>query len=197
MTPYPGGIDSPGYYFWRTKVENRLIKSNKVFSGRIFEVLQDQILLPNGQTTTLDIISHINSVVVIPINNEGNLLFVRQYRHPTGSPLLELPAGVLNNDESPEKCAHRELREETGMDARSMFLLGEFYLAPGYSTELMNAFLAKDLFPDPLKADEDEFITVESFSAEKVMSMVLHGEIKDAKTLAALFLAKPYLNSHI
>lgn len=178
-------------------MENRLIKSSKVFSGKVFDVLQDQILLPNGQTTTLDIISHINSVVIIPLDNEGNLLFVRQYRHPAGGLLLELPAGVLNKGESPEDCAHRELREETGMAAGSLTPLGEFYLAPGYSTELMSAFLAKGLYPDPLNADEDEFISVESFQVEKALSMALHGEIQDAKTLAALFLAKPYLNSHI
>ncbi len=177
-------------------MDDRLIKSNKVFSGRVFEVLQDQILLPNGHTTNLDIINHVDSVVLFPVDNEGNLLLVRQYRHPARDYLLELPAGVLNEGERPEDCAHRELREETGMAAGSMVFMGEFYLAPGYSTELMTAFLARDLYRKPLKADDDEFIGVESIPLEKAFLMALHGEIRDAKTLAAFFLAKPYLNSH-
>jgi ADP-ribose pyrophosphatase len=178
-------------------MENQLINSRKVFSGRVFDVYQDQVLLPDGNTTRLDVVRHTGSVVIVPMQNDGSLLFVRQYRHPAGLSLLELPAGVINEGEEPEACARRELREETGLAAGKMVHLGDFFLAPGYSTELMNAFLATALFPDPLEADKDEFITVEAIPLEKALAMAINGEIPDAKSLAALFLAKSHLNNLI
>jgi ADP-ribose pyrophosphatase len=176
---------------------NPLIESRKVFCGVAFDVFQDTIHLPDGRTTRLDVVRHVNSVVILPKHDDGSLLFVRQYRHPAGCSLLELPAGVLNDGEMPEACARRELREETGMAAGKMVHLGDFYLAPGYSTENMSVFLATDLFPDPLEADKDEFITVETIPLKKAFSLALNGEIPDAKTLAALFLAKTHIKGHI
>ena len=121
------------------------------------------------------------------------MLLVRQYRHATGGDLLELPAGTLEENENPEVCAAREIREETGMAAREFTKLGEFYLAPGYSTELMVVFLARGLSHDPLEADADEFLSVESVPIVEAIQMAERGEIPDAKSLAALFLAKPSL----
>ena len=98
---------------------------------------------------------------LIPIDDEGNILFVRQYRHAAGKDLLELPAGTRDGDEPYEECAAREIREETGMEAGKLRKVGEFYLAPGYSTEFMAVFLATELKHNPLDADEDEFFQVE------------------------------------
>ena len=171
-------------------------KSQLHYSGRAFQVRQDEVTLPDGRTTRIDVVDHAGSVVIIPILDNGNLLFVRQYRHPAGCFLLELPAGVISENEKPDGCAHRELREETGMDAGSVLHLGDFFLAPGYSTEFMHVFLATSLFPSPLKPDADEFLSVESIPVDKVFSMALGGELPDAKTLAALFLTKDHINSH-
>jgi ADP-ribose pyrophosphatase len=148
---------------------------------------------PDERETKLEIIEHSGSVVIIPIDENGNVLLVRQYRHATGGDLLELPAGTLEENENPEVCAAREIREETGMAAREFTKLGEFYLAPGYSTELMVVFLARGLSHDPLEADADEFLSVESVPIVEAIQMAERGEIPDAKSLAALFLAKPSL----
>jgi ADP-ribose pyrophosphatase len=128
------------------------------------------------------------------VDKDGNLLFVRQYRHATGKDLLELPAGTLEKDEDPAVCAAREIREETGFAADKIEKIGDFYLAPGYSTEFMHVYLAQDLRYDPLEADADEFLSLETIPFEKAIQMAVNGEIPDAKSLAALLLVKSYLS---
>ena len=108
--------------------------------------------------------------------------------------MLELPAGVLEKDEDPYEGARRELREETGMDAGELKLLGKAYLAPGYSSELMYFYLGRQLSPAPLEQDEDEFLHLKSLSIEDSLSMARRGAFYDSKTLAALFLAGQDLN---
>jgi ADP-ribose pyrophosphatase len=135
--------------------------------------------------------------VILPIDIAGNVLFVRQYRHATGGDLLELPAGTRDDDEPYEQCAAREIREETGMEAGKLQKLGEFYLVPGYGTELMAAFLATELKENPLQADEDEFLNVEKIPIKQAVQMAERGEIRDAKSLAALLLAKAHLKDDL
>jgi len=161
--------------------------------GRAFAIRRDLLKTPDGHETKFEIIEHGGSVVIVPIDENGKMLLVRQYRHATGGDLLELPAGTLDEDEKPEVCAAREIREETGMAAGVLTKLGEFYLAPGYSTEFMVVFLATDLSPNPLDADDDEFLSVESIPVAEAFERAERGEIPDAKSLAALFLAKPSL----
>ena len=170
-----------------------LLKSEIVYSGRAFTIRRDTLRLPDGHETRLDIVGHIGSVIIIPLDSEDNLLFVRQYRHAAGLDLLELPAGTLDEGEAPEACARREVREETGMRADKMEHLGGFYLAPGYSTEFMNVYLATGLHVDPLEADADEFLSVERIPLAEALAMAEQGKITDAKSLAAFFLAKSHL----
>ena len=166
-----------------------LLKSEVVFPGRAFTIRRDTLRLPDGRETRFDIVEHVGSVVILPVDADGNLLFVRQYRHAAGSQLLELPAGTLDVGEAPLTCAQREVREETGMAAGKMEALGGFYLAPGYSTEYMQVFLATDLREDPLEADADEFLSVVRLPIAEALTMAARGEIPDAKSLAALLLA--------
>jgi ADP-ribose pyrophosphatase len=175
----------------------RLIKSEPVFQGKNFKLRRDTVSLPNGGGTRLDIIEHGGSVVMLPVDQHGNILFVRQYRHAAGLDLLELPAGRRDGAEPPEACAAREMREETGMAAARIERLGAFYLAPGYSTEYMYVFLATDLSPNPLPADADEFLQVEKIPAREAMDMVQRGEIQDAKTLAALLLGRSNISAFL
>jgi ADP-ribose diphosphatase len=170
-----------------------LIRSETLLHGRAFKVKRDTLKTPDGRETKLDIVEHSGSVVLVPIDHEGNLRFVHQYRQPAGRDLMELPAGIRDGEEPFEECAAREIREETGMEAGSLLRLGEFYLVPGYSTEFMAVFLATDLKENPLQADEDEFLQVEKIPWKQAIEMAEQGRIPDAKTLAGLLLARPHL----
>jgi len=170
-----------------------LLKSETILNARAFKIRRDTLKTPDGRETKFEIVEHIGSVAIVPIDADGNMLFVRQYRHAAGLDLLELPAGTREPGEPYEVCAAREIREETGMAAGKLERIGSFYLAPGYSTEYMAVFLATDLRHDPLEADEDEFLQLEKISVKKAMEMGERGELPDAKTLAALLLARPFL----
>ncbi len=173
----------------------QLLKSEIVYPGRAFTIRRDHLRLPDGHETKFDIVEHHGSVIILPVDADGNLLFVRQYRHAAGLDLLELPAGTLDEGEAPEACAGREVREETGMAAGKLEHLGGFYLAPGYSTEYMNVYLATDLHHDPLEADADEFLSVERIPVEEALAIATRGELPDAKSLAAFTLALPRLKA--
>jgi ADP-ribose pyrophosphatase len=171
-----------------------VIQSEILLKGRAFTIRRDTLKTPDERETKFDIIEHHGSVVILPIDAQGNLLFVRQYRHATGGDLLELPAGTLDSrEEAPEHCAAREIREETGFAAGKLIRLGEFYLAPGYSTEFMVVFLATELHYDPLQADADEFISLEAVPLQEALKRAETGGVPDAKSLAALFIARPAL----
>ncbi|MGB7873264.1 MAG: NUDIX hydrolase [Anaerolineales bacterium] len=170
-----------------------LIKSEVLMKGRAFAIRRDHLKTPDGHETKFEIIEHGGSVVIIPVDENGNVLLVRQYRHATGGDLLELPAGTLDDGEAPEVCAAREIREETGMAAEKLTKVGEFYLAPGYSTEFMVVYLATGLSDNPLDADDDEFLSVETIPVTEAIKMAERGDIPDAKSLAAFFLAKASL----
>jgi ADP-ribose pyrophosphatase len=174
-----------------------LIKSEFLLQGRDFNIRRDTLKTPDGRETKLEIIEHGGSVVLVPLDKDGNILFVRQYRHATGKDILELPAGTREEKEPYEDCAAREIREETGMEAGRLQKVGEFYLAPGYSSEFMAVFLATDLKLNPLEADEDEFLEVERFTVQKAAEMFEHGEVPDSKSLAAWLLAKPHLEEYL
>jgi ADP-ribose pyrophosphatase len=172
-----------------------LLKSETTYEGRAFSVRRDDLLTPAGTTVKYDIIQHVGSVIIVPVDDHGQMYFVRQYRHAAQIELLELPAGTLEINEPPIASAAREIREETGMAAKNIREIGSFYLAPGYSTELMHVFLATDLSHDPLDPDADEYLSVEKMTVAEALHQAESGQMLDAKTVAALFLAKPYLQS--
>jgi ADP-ribose pyrophosphatase len=169
------------------------LHSETVYHGRAFDVRRDEIRLPDGKAARLDIVNHVGAVTLVPVDAQNRVWFVRQYRHAAGEVLLELPAGTIEPGEPPLDCARREIREEIGMAAGRIELIGEYFLAPGYSTEFMHVFLARDLREDPLPGDADEFLSVEAIPLEVVLRMIENGKIRDAKTLASLMLAKRYL----
>lgn len=173
-----------------------LLRSEVLMKGRAFTIRRDVLKTPDGRETRFEIVEHGGSVIIIPVDDEGNLLFVRQYRHAAGMDLLELPAGTRDGDEPFEECAAREIREETGMEAGTLKHVGSFYLAPGYSTEYMGVFLATDLKHNPLEADDDEFLSVEKLPIKEALTMAERGDMPDAKSLAALLMARPYLETY-
>ena len=170
-----------------------LIRSEILLKGRAFTIRRDTLKTPDGRETKFDIVEHGGSVILIPIDQDGNIYFVRQYRHAAGMEMLELPAGTRDGDEPFEECAAREIREEIGMQAGKLTQIGSFYLAPGYSTEYIGVFLAEDLSHNPLEADADEFLSVEKIPAREAIQMAERGKMPDAKSLAALLMASPVL----
>ncbi|MBP1702124.1 MAG: putative ADP-ribose pyrophosphatase [Chloroflexi bacterium] len=170
-----------------------IIDQEMVYKGKAFDVRREKIRTPQGAIVLLDIVDHRGAVTMIPVDQEGRIIFVRQYRHPAGKFLLELPAGVMEVGELPENSAQREVREETGMAAEKLVKVGEFYLAPGYSTEYMHVFLATQLYPAPLPGDIDEVLSLERVPIREAYRLAMEGEIQDAKSLAALFLARQLL----
>jgi len=174
-------------------MEFKTIGSQTVYQGLVFNVHKDQVRLPDGRKAILDIVKHRPAVTIIPVDDDGNIWFIQQYRHPAGEILLEFPAGVMETGETPEVSAQRELREEIGMAAGEMISIGGFYLAPGYSTEYMHIYLAKNLYEAPLPADENEFIRIKKIPQEQVARLAYNGQIKDAKSIAAIFLASQHL----
>ncbi len=147
----------------------------------------DLLRFDNGHESTQEVVEHRGGVTLVALDDEGRLLMVRQYRHPAGRELLELPAGTLDADETPEQCAERELQEETGYRPGRLERLGGFYLAPGYCSEYQHVFLATDLSESRLAGDEPA-IHLERVPFEEARRLVASGQIEDAKTAAALLL---------
>ena len=145
------------------------------------------MLLPSGKTSFREVVEHSPAVCVLAENESGEILLVRQHRYPVKGAVLELPAGVVEPGEDPLETAHRELREEVGMDARSMREIIRFYTSPGFCDEQIILFFARDLFPAPLEGDDDETIQVEFWNREALLRGLKHREFRDGKTLMALY----------
>jgi len=163
--------------------------STTIFQGRLLTLRVDSIELPSGRETTREIVEHIDSVVIVPVDSDSNVLLVRQYRTAIGRVLLELPAGKTEPNESPLQTAHRELQEETGYKARNMEPLGGFYAGPGYSTEYLHLFLATDLVSVETVLDDDEIMDMIRVPLNSVPKLISDGEIPDAKSIAGLLRA--------
>lgn len=162
--------------------------STFIFEGKIIKVTVDTVILPNGKTATREVVRHCGAVAVLAITPEDKVILVRQFRHPTGGPLLEIPAGKLDvENEPPEQCAYRELAEETPYTAGGMTLIHSFYTAPGFCDELMHVFRAEGVRKDSsLHADDDEFVQTVLMSRDEVRKAIANQQICDAKTLVAL-----------
>jgi ADP-ribose pyrophosphatase len=163
------------------------IESEKVYAGRLFQVFRDRVRLPTGQETIREVVRHPGSVGIIPRHRDGRIVLVRQFRYAAGRELWEIPAGTLDKPgESLDAGARRELAEEAGLAAGRWTTLGNAYLAPGYSDEVMTFFLAEDLSPTEAHAEIDESFKVNPFDAHDLQVLRATGEIRDAKTLLGL-----------
>jgi len=167
------------------KEQNAPKKSQLIFENSWLKATRDLIQVDNQELERISII-HPGAVVMLPIDQKGNILLVRQYRYPVQQILLELPAGRLDDPNNIEQEAQRELQEETGFKAGTMTPMGEMLTAPGFTTERLYFFLATDLIPSNLASDPGEVIDVVKYSLEKVLQMIQTGEIIDMKTVAAV-----------
>ena len=168
----------------------KTINSDIVYTGRIITVKNDKVELVNGRTSFREVVEHNGGVGIIPVDSEGNIYLVRQFRYPFMEDTLEIPAGKLEKGENPFDCAVRELSEETGFTAGRYDDLGMFYPSPGYCQEILYIYMARDLTAGRMHLDENEFLDVLKVPLDKAVDMVMKGELRDAKTIIAILKAK-------
>jgi len=170
----------------------RVTHSRELYRGKILTLREDTVCLENGETASREVVEHVDSVGIIALDGAGNLLLVDQFRLPAGKTLLEIPAGCVEPGEEPEATVIRELREETGYSPGSVERLGGFYLAPGYATEYMHIFVARELAYSPLVAEDTAEIELVRKPLCEVVKLILSGRIQDCKSIAAVLM---YLQS--
>ncbi len=171
--------------------EEKQLKEEYLYKGRIINLRRDEVRLPDGGTALREVVEHPGGVCVAALTDSDELLFVRQFRYPYREDTLEIPAGKRDKGgEDPLLCGKRELREETGAAAEKYISLGELYPTPGYCGEIIYMYAATGLTFGKCDPDDDEFLAVEKIPLEKAVEMVLSGEIKDAKTQTAVLKVK-------
>lgn len=164
----------------------KVISSRMVYAGKLFDLLVDEIELPGGVRAAREHVRHPGAVCMIPIDSDGSVLMVKQYRHPAGERLLELPAGTREPGEEPEDTARRELAEEVGRTPGRVHHLGGFYVAPGYTSEYIDLFVCENLVEANEPGEEDEDIEIIRMAPEAALKAIEDGEIKDAKSIVGL-----------
>jgi len=162
------------------------VSQDYIYNGRIINLRVDQIMLPNGKSATREVIEHPGGVCVAAITENDEILLVRQFRYPYMEEILEIPAGKKDSGEDPLTCGIRELKEETGATAKNFFPLGVLYPTPGYCGEVIHLYGATELSFGEDNPDEDEFLECIKLPFERIVEMIISGEIKDAKTQAAI-----------
>jgi ADP-ribose pyrophosphatase len=170
--------------------EAEKLDSERVFKGKVFSIDRDRVKMPNGRTVTVDVVRHSRSVVLVPMPEPGKVILVRQYRYAVNAFLWELPAGSVDEGESPEEAARRECHEEIGLVPTTTVRLGAMYPTPGYCDEEMFFFRLSGLeeTDEQAQVDEDEDIETKVFEMRDVREMIRRGEIQDMKTLVGLTL---------
>lgn len=161
-----------------------------IHKGHIIDVYTDTMEVPNGNTAKWDFISHKGAAAIVPVNKEGKIIMVKQYRNAIEQFTLEIPAGGLNPGEDMATCAARELEEETGYRSEKIEHLFDLYTTVAFCNEKIGIFYTEDLIPSKQSLDEDEFVEVQAYSLDELVSFIFSGKIVDAKTIAAILAYK-------
>ncbi len=171
------------------------IDKEQIYKGFRINVVKERLLAPNGKEVFWDIVEHIGAAAVVPVDEDGKILMVKQYRAASDSITLEIPAGVLDSvDEDPYECARRELREETGYESDDIEYLYKFYSSIGICSEVIHIYVANNLKKSVQDLDEHEIIEVYRFSIDELIEMILKGELLDNKTISAILMYKEFLS---
>lgn len=163
--------------------EEKTVSSEKVFEGRIIKVKVDKVEMPDGSTSTRELVEHPGGVGVVAVTDNDEIILVKQYRKPLDKVIYEIPAGKLDPGEHHRTCGIRELEEETGLSANVFEYMGFIYPSPGFTDEVTHVYLAKELTQGETHPDDDEFLDVEKVPFERALKMVIDGEINDAKSV--------------
>jgi ADP-ribose pyrophosphatase len=166
-----------------------MAESKEMYRGRIIRVTSEEVLLPNQRVTRLDLVRHPGAAAIVPLQEDGRVLLIHQFRYAVGGYLYEVPAGTLNAGESPEACARREVEEEVGHRPGRLDRLGSIVTAPGFCDEEIHLYLATELHATAQSLDHDELLTVVPMSFDDAMAKIRDNTIRDAKSIAALYLA--------
>lgn len=169
------------------------IASERVYEGKMINIRRDTVILPNGKTAIREVVEHPGAVAIVPIFADGKVILVRQFRHPVGQLLLEIPAGKLDKGEDPDDCARRELAEETGFAAANLKRLASIVTTPGFTNEIIHIYIATGLTPTMQQPDEDEFLAVEQYDRDQIRDLITAGQLVDAKTILGLLLTETML----
>lgn len=175
-------------------MEEKITHTDTLYDGRVVRLDIHRVELPNGEESKREVVVHPGAVAIIAVEATDTLLLVRQFRLPAGKIVIEIPAGTLDPDETPENCAIRELQEETGYKPGKLESIGGMYTAPGYTTEYIHLFVAHDLVESSLDPDTDEFIEVERIKLPDALRMIESGDIEDAKTVTGILRFASRLN---
>ncbi|MBI1815021.1 MAG: NUDIX hydrolase [Deltaproteobacteria bacterium] len=165
----------------------------QIFKGLVLDVRLERATLPTGMTLDLEMVRHPGAAAVVAVNEHSEVTLLHQYRHATGGFIWEIPAGKLDDNESPEHCAARELQEEAGLHAGELIRLGAIFTAPGFCDEKIHLLLARNLSPVAQQLEADEVLTIDHFSMQQALAMIRAGAIEDAKSIAGLHHAAAYL----
>lgn len=166
--------------------EEKTLSSQRVYDGRAVKLRVDTVLTADGRETKREIVEHSDCVAIVAVDADSNVLLVKQFRKPVGKELLEIPAGGIDPGEDPLATVRRELQEETGYLPRKVERLGGFYSSPGYCTEYLHLYLATDLVPSQLHAEDTEDIRLVSVPISRIPQLIASGRICDAKSIAGL-----------
>lgn len=177
------------------RLEEEKVRTISKYHGIIVNTRLDYAKLPDGSMALREVVEHPGGVAVLPLESDGTVWCVRQFRYPFGETLLEVPAGKLEPGENPEAAARRELSEETGLEAGQLRFLGRHYCSPGYNSEVLYIFLARDLRHGNAHPDAGEFLAVERRTLSELTDLVLEGEIPDTKTAVAVLKTKMIVDS--
>ena len=164
----------------------RTLSSRYVYKGHNIRLRVDDVILPSGKETVREVVEHNGAVAIVAVDDKNNVLLVRQFRHAADKELLEIPAGGIDPGETPEDTARREMQEETGYAPGRLESMGGFYSAPGYASEFLRLFLATELMPARLMAEDTEEIKLVRMPLSEAVELIRNGGIQDAKSIAGL-----------
>jgi ADP-ribose pyrophosphatase len=164
----------------------KTLVTREIFSGRIIKVRVDTVSLPNGKQSTREVVEHAGAVAVVALDNDNNIIMVRQYRKPVEMVLMEIPAGTMEMDEDPLLCAQRELAEETGYSAKHWEKVLSYFSAPGFTDECLHLYLASGLTGGEIDLDDDEFVETVHLPLKEAWHMIFAGNIMDGKSIIGI-----------